>query len=117
MFQKDHYEECIQGGLNFRHTQKNNATNIVKAEDVHEKDTFLCFDGNKMGNNNFMAKAFTGVSESGQKVPLQKSPPKRLNVIYDSDTVVRRRARQKDSGMSMPEAQTIVITLTRYASK
>ena len=40
------------------------------AEEIHEKDLFMCFDGNKAGNNNTMAKAFAGMSESGQRVAL-----------------------------------------------
>ena len=99
--QRDHYEKCITGHLNFRQSQKNNVTDIVWAEEIHEKDLFMCFDGNKTGNNNTMSKAFTGMSESGQKVALPASKPKRLNITYDFDTVVLRRSRQKEVVMAM----------------
>ena len=99
--------------MNFRQSQKNKVEDIVWAEEIHEKDLFMCFDGNKMRNNNVMSKASTGMSESGQRVALPASKPKRLNIIYDFDTVVRRRSRQKEVVMAMQESQGIVINTSQ----
>ena len=52
----------MQGFLNFRETAKAKQSDIVKANEIHDKDLYMTFDGGKQGNHSAMIQSFTSTA-------------------------------------------------------
>ena len=78
---------------------------IPKIVEFPKSHAYLIFDGGKLGNHGGMMGAFT-TAGSGQRTKLSIAVPKKLNVIYDLDSVHKRMASvTQNSTMTMPESQ------------